>query len=302
MGLRSIMRLGLLGIGLAGLVLHGAAAAPADEIEALETAASAHVAAYSTLAADRTNLALRYRVLIEALTQRLKFGTVPKNPALVKNLQDAQAALAALGATTEPLGTLPAELTDDAAAANALARALRAAPPGPEADEAGRRALAARIAAASDTIDRALGQALEQRHKQSEMLKTEEQDLANLSQAIDAGHLPTADPTLADMLAPPQLMAPAAESEPPARPAGGPGRWVIEFGQFATEDDATFTMARLSIQGTPSRFIATRDKHGHAGFKVVTRGFPTREAAEAAAAALRRHDLHPSGVVEAAAR
>jgi cell division protein FtsN len=193
-------------------------------------------------------------------------------------------------------------LTDDAAAANALARTLHTVPASPGAAENDRTALAVRVAAASDTIDRALGQALEQRRTQSEMLKTEQQDLANLSQAIDAGHLPTADPTLADMLAPPQLMAPPAEGEPLARPAAGAGRWVIEFGQFATEDDATFTMARLSIQGTPSRFVAIRDKHGHAGFKVVTRPFPTREAAEAAAAALRHHDLHPSGVVEAAVR
>jgi cell division protein FtsN len=291
------MRLGLLGFGLACLVWHGAAAAPADQIEALETTASAHVAAFSTLAAERTNLALRYRALIESLTQRLKFGTAPKNPSLVKNLEEARAALATLGATAEPLSALSAELTDDAATANALARALHAVPASPDADEA---ALAVRIAAASDTIDRALGQALEQRRTQSEMLKTEQQDLANLSQAIDAGHLPTTDPTLADMLAPPQLMAPPAESEPAAHST--PGRWVIEFGQFATEDDATFTMARLSIQGTPSRFVAIRDKHGHAGFKVVTRPFPTREAAEAAAAALRHHDLHPSGVVEATAR
>ncbi|MGB8843932.1 MAG: SPOR domain-containing protein [Aliidongia sp.] len=296
------MRLGLLGFGLACMVWHGAVAAPADQIEALETTASAHVATFSTLAAERTNLALRYRALIETLTQRLKFGTAAKNPTLVNDLQDARAALAALGATAEPLSALSAELTDDAAAVNALARALRAAPASAEADEAGQGALAARIEAASETIDRALGQALEQRRKQSEMLKAEQQDLANLSRAIDAGHLPTTDPTLADMLTPPQLIAPPADNESAARPAGNPGRWVIEFGQFATEDDATFTMARLSIQGTPSRFVAIRDKHGHAGFKVVTRPFPTREAAEAAAAALRRHDLHPSGVVEAAAR
>jgi cell division protein FtsN len=301
MGFRSIMRLGLLGFGLACLVWHGAAAASADQVEALETTASVHVAAFSTLAAERTNLALRYRALVERLTQRLRFGTAPKNPTLVKSLEDARAALAALGATAEPLSALSVELTDDAAAANALARTLRAVPVSPEAEEPGQDALATRIAAASDTIDRALGQALEQRRTQTEMLKAEQQDLANLSQAIDAGHLPTTDPTLADMLAPPQLMAPPAEGEPPTRPAAGSGRWVIEFGQFATEDDATFTMARLSIQGTPSRFIAIRDKHGHAGFKVVTRGFPSREAAEAAAAALRRHDLHPSGVVEATA-
>jgi cell division protein FtsN len=296
------MRLGILGFGLACLVWQGAASAAADQIEALEATASAHIAAFSTLAAERTNLALRYRALIEILTQRLKFGTVPKNPTLVKDLADAHAALAALGATAEPLSALSAELTDDAAAANALARALRAAPTGAETDETGQGALATRIEAASETIDRALSQALEQRHTQTEMLKAEQQDLANLSQAIEAGHLPTTDPTLADMLTPPQLIAPPADNESAARAAGNPGRWVIEFGQFATEDDATFTMARLSIQGTPSRFVAIRDKHGHTGFKVVTRTFPTREAAEAAAVALRRHDLHPSGVVEATAR
>ncbi|MEA2754082.1 MAG: hypothetical protein QOJ54_371 [Aliidongia sp.] len=298
------MRLRLLGCGLVCLIFYGAAAEPVDEIEALEATAASHVAAFSTLAAERTNLALRYRALIETLTQRLKFGTVPKNPALIKDLQEAQKALAALGDTAEPLGTLSAQLTDDAAAANALARTPRAALAAPDADQARQRPLAARIAAASDTLDRALGQALEQRRKQGEMLKTEEQDLASLSQAIDAGHLPAtalADPTLAEMLAPPRLMA-QPDRDPVPHPAAGSGRWVIEFGQFTTEDDATFTMARLSIQGTPSRFIASRDKHGHAGFKVVTRGFPTREAAEAAAAALRHHDLHPSGVVAAAAR
>src|SRR6202035_1570890 len=126
-GIRSIMRLRLLGCGLVCLIFYRAAAEPVDEIETLEATAAAHVAAFSTLAAERTNLALRYRALIETLTQRLKFGTVPKNPALIKDLQEAQKALAALGDTAEPLGTLSAELTDDAAAANALARTLRAA-------------------------------------------------------------------------------------------------------------------------------------------------------------------------------
>src|ERR1700689_2225611 len=185
------MRLTLLGLGLAALAWCAVAEADvAGDIETLETAASAHLAAYSALDTERTNLALHYRALVEELSQRLKFGSAPKNPVLVKIWAEAQAALAALGNTAEPLATLSAELTDDAAGCNALSRTLRAALAGPGADEAGLRPLADRVATASDTLDRALGQALEQRRKQAEMLKTETQDLADLSQAIETGHLP----------------------------------------------------------------------------------------------------------------
>jgi cell division septation protein DedD len=296
------MRLTLLGLGLAALAWGGTAAADvAGDIETLEAAASAHVAAYSALDTERTNLALHYRALVEELTQRLKFGTAPKNPVLVKTLGQALAALAALGNTAEPLATLSAELTDDAAACNALSRSLRAALAGPGADEAGLRPLAARIATASDTLDRALGQALEQRRKQAEMLKAETQDLADLSQAIDTGHLPNgaADPTIADMLAPPSLMdAPASDTHAERRPEPEHGRWVVEFGVFGSEDDAGYIMARLSISGIQSRFMTQKDKHGRPQYKVLTHGFATRQAAESAAAEIGRHDLHPSGVVE----
>jgi|GEM_PF-6713517 hypothetical protein len=296
------MRLGLSCFALAVLAWCSAAGAdPAGDIETLEATASDHVASFSALDTERTNLALQYRASVEELAQRLKFGTVPKNPALLTALGQARAALAALANTGEALATISAELTDDAAAANALARGVRAALAASGADAAGLAPLAARIAAASDTIDRALGQALEQRRRQAAMLETETQDLANLSRAIDAGHLSaagTADPTLAEMLAPPSLMSPPGSEPPPERAPAEPGRWAIEFGVFQTEDDATFTMARLSIRGTQSRYVTSRDKRGHAVFKVLTRAYPTRAAAEAAAADLRRHDLHPSGVVE----
>jgi cell division septation protein DedD len=297
------MRLKRLCFGLAALAWGGGAAADtAGDIETLEAAASAHVAAYYALDGERSKLSLQYRALVEQLTQRLKFGTAPKNPVLLKDLQQAQAALAAFGNTADPLATLSATLTDDAARANALARDTRTALAAPGADEAQLRPLATRIAAAGDTLNRALGQALEQRLKQAETLKTDEQDLASLSHAVEIGHLPesgSTDPTIAEMLAPPKLMDPAPAPET-ARPAAAEaGHWAIEFGLFPSQDDAAYVMARLSLRGTPSRFTSARDKHGMPVFKVITRGFPTRAAAEAAAADLRRHDLHPSGIVEA---
>jgi len=298
--MRPIMRLKHLCFGLAALAWCGAAAAdPAADIEALEAAASSHVAAYSALDGERSKLSLQYRALVEELTRRLKFGSAPKNPALLKAWQQAQDALTALGDSGEKLAAVTADLTDDAARANALARGIRADLAAPGADESRLRPLAARIDAAHDSLDRSLGQALEQRRKQAETLKAGAQDLASLAKAIEAGHLPdsgTADPTIAEMLAPPKLMDPApAETAP--RPSAEPGHWVIEFGLFPTEDDAAYVMARLSIRGTPSRFAPTKDRRGHPAFKVLTRAYPTRAAAEAAAAELKRHDLHPSGVV-----
>jgi len=300
------MRLKGLFFGLAALAWCGVAAADtADDIEKLEAAAATHVAAYTALDSQRSKLSLQYRALVEGLGQRLKFGSAPKNPVLVKDLQQAQAALAALVNTAEPLATLSATLTDDAAQANGLARSTRAALAEPGADAAKLRPLAARIAAASDTLDHALAQALEQRQKQVETLKTGEVELASLSQAIDAGHLPdsgTTDPTIAEMLAPPKLMTATPTPEPVTRLPAETGRWVIEFGLFPSEDDAGYVMAQLSLRGTTSQFTPVRDRHGHAMFKVVTRGFASRTAAEAAVTELKRHDLHPSDIVELPAR
>jgi cell division protein FtsN len=292
---------------LAGLTLSGAAvAAPDGDIEKLEAAAAAHVAVYTALDNERSKLLLQYHALIGELTQRLKFGTAPKNPALQKLLQDAATALEALEQTADPLSTAAADLTDDAAQANALARDIRAALAEPGADTGKLRLLQDRIGAAGARLDRSLADALDARRKHEETIATARRELTELATAVDTGHLPeggTTDQALAEMLAPPKLMNPAtAAAEPAPRPAdphpsGDGSRWVIEFGLFQTEDDAGFVMARLSQTGTESHFTQTRDRLGHPAFKVVTRSFNSRAAAEAAAAEMKKHDLHPSGVV-----
>ena len=62
---------------------------------------------------------------------------------------------------------------------------------------------------------------------------------------------------------------------------------------------AAYVMARLSQRGTASHFVQVRDKLGHPAYKVMTRGYASRAAAETAAGELRKRDLHPNGVVEA---
>jgi hypothetical protein len=291
------MRLTLLRFGLAALVWAGAARADtAGEVENLEASAAAHVADFTALDAQRTNLSLQYRALIDRLTQRLKFGTAPKNPALEDLKRQAETVLTALGDMAGPLATAAADLTDDAARTNALARGMRSELAAPGADAAALQPLAARVAAASDTLDRMLGQALETRRKQAEMTKTETGALAGLSQAIEIGHLPAADrgdTSIAELLAPPQLI----QAQPTPTVATG-GRFVVEFGLFPAQDDAGFVMARLSILGVQSHFTTAKDKQGRPVYRVLTHGFATRPAAEAAAADLGRHDLHPSRVIE----
>ncbi|MEI9987336.1 MAG: SPOR domain-containing protein [Aliidongia sp.] len=290
-------------LGLVALILCKAAAAdPAADIETLEAAASSHVAAYGALDAQRSKLELQYRSLIEELTKRLSFGTAAKNPVLLKSWQQAQDTLAELGKTAEPLSAAAGDLTDDAAKANALGREIHAALAAPGADPAVLQPLAERITAASDRLDHSLAEALEQRRKQAATIKADEQELDRLAQAIDTGHLPdtgTADSTMADMLAPPRLMDPSAQPGPAApRAAAESGRWAVEFGLFPTVDDAGYIMAMLSQRGTASHFVQVSDRRGHPAFKVLTRGFASRSAAEAAATELKRHDLHPNGVVE----
>lgn len=305
------MRLKRLSMGLAALLgaaLAGAVALAAEfttDIDRLESEGAAHVAAYTALDTKRANLSLQYRGLVEQLTQRLTFGTVPKNPALLQDLAKAQTALTSLGTTAVPLTEAIEQLTDDASHINTLSRALRSALASPDTDASALQPLADRAAAASDTVYRTLAQALEQKQRQAETMKDEPQTLATLAQAIDAGKLPSADdPTIAEMLAPPRLMdAQAAYPLPgptaaPLRPLPDGGRWALEFGLFPTEDDAAFIMAKLSLRGTQSRFIAAKDPHGHAGFRVVTSAYASKAAAEAASAELTRHDLPPSHVVE----
>jgi cell division protein FtsN len=307
---RGAMRLKRLSCGLIALVgaaLAGAVALAAEfttDIDRLETDGAAHVAAYTALDTKRANLSLQYHGLVEQLTQRLTFGTVPKNSALQQDLAKAQAALTALGETAPPLTESIELLTDDASRINALSRALRSALAGPDTDKAALQPLANRAATASDTVYRTLAQALEQKQRQTETMKDEPQTLATLAQAIDTGKLPSADdPTIAEMLAPPRLMdaqgsaSPPPAAAPPRAPADN-GHWAIEFGMFPTEDDAAFIMAKLSLRGTQSRFLATKDRQGHAGFRVVTSGYASKAAAESAAAEFTKHDLPPSRVIE----
>jgi cell division septation protein DedD len=296
--------------GLAILLWAGAALAdPASDLEALEGTASAHAVTFAGFETEHTNAVLSYRSTVDQLNQRLRFGSTPNNPALVQSLQAARDALSGLGDKTQPLEDLTGQLVDDAARANVIAHDLRAALTELDANEPALHALDKRLTATKDKIYQLLGQALDERRKQADLLKTENQALTGLAQAVEAGKLPgdgTADAGLAAMLAPPALMAPPAPGAPPPAPSSGlqverpppAGRWSIQFGLFQNEDDAGYIMARLSTRGIQSHYLAEKDKRGHPAFKVVTRGFPTRAAAEAAAAEMGADDLHPSGVVE----
>jgi cell division septation protein DedD len=297
-----------------GLLWTGVALAdPASDLETLESATSAHSVTFAGFETEHTNVVLGYRSTVDTLIQRLRFGSTPNNPALVQSLQAARDALGNLGGKTQPLEDLTSQLVDDAARANAIAHDLRAASTELDANEPALQALAKRLAATTDKIYQLLGQALDERRKQADLLKTENQALTGLAQAVEAGKLPgdgTADAGLAAMLAPPALMAPPAPGASPAAPSSGTvpglqvehpppsGRWSIQFGLFQNEDDAGYIMARLSMRGIQSHYVPEKDKRGHPAFKVVTRGFPTRAAAEAAATEMGADDLHPSGVVE----
>ncbi len=284
------------------LACRPAAADPAADVEALEAAAANHVAAYAALDGQRSKLHEQFRSQVEDLTKRLRFGSAPNNPVLQKSLQQAKDALAAVDASAEALAAVTADLTDDAAKANALGRTLHAALSAADADKATLQPLADQVTAASDKLDHSLAEALEQRRKTPEQTKTDQATLDRLAKAVETGKLPdggTADSTLADMLAPPKLMDPAAPPPPPApHGAAETGRWIIEFGLFPSMDDAAYVMARLSQRGTTSHFVQVKDKLGHPAYKVLTRGYPSRSAAEAAAGELRKHDLHPNGVTE----
>lgn len=216
------MRLKLMCLALAALALCRIAPAWAEgDIEKLESAAATHVAVYQALDNERSKLLVQYHALTGELTQRLKFGTTPKNPALLKILQDAQTALQALDRTGDPLSSAAADLTDDAAQANALARDIRSdlASAGTGPDAARRRVLADRIAAAGNRLDHTLADALDARRKHEETMGSAKRELTELAAAIDMGHLSeggTTDQALAEMLAPPKLMAPdAAPAAPP---------------------------------------------------------------------------------------
>jgi len=288
---------------LALLVCHPARAEPAGDVEALEAAAAGHVAAYAALDAERGKLHEQFRADVEELTKRLAFGTAPNNPALQKSLQQAKDVTTTLDGTAEALAAAAGDLTDDAAKANALGRTLHAALTAPGADPAALQPLADRVTAASDKLDHSLADALEERRKIPEQAKADAATLDRLAKAVEVGKLPdggTADSTMADMLAPPRLMDPAATSM--SAPAShGPtetGHWSIEFGLFPNVDDAGYVMSKLSQRGTDSQFVQVRDKLGHPAYKVRTRSYATRAAAEAAADDLRKHNLHPNGVVE----
>ena len=295
------MRGGWLCFGVLVLLLcRPALADPAGDVEALEAAAANHVAAYAALDDQRSKLHEQFRSQVEELTRRLSFGTAPNNPVLQKSLQQAKDALAAVDATAEALAAATADLTDDAAKANGLGRTLHAALAAQGADKTALQPLADQVTAASDKLDHSLAEALEQRRKIPEQAKADQATLDRLAKAVEAGKLPeggTADSTLADMLAPPKLMDPAAPALVP-HGAAETGRWAIEFGLFPNVDDAAYVMARLSQRGTASHFVQVRDKLGHPAYKVMTRGYVSRAAAETAAGELRKHDLHPNGVVE----
>jgi hypothetical protein len=297
------MRGGWLSCGLLVLLLcRPALADPAGDVEVLEASAAGHVSAYTALDAARGKLHEQFRTDVEELTRRLSFGTTPNNPVLQKSLQQARDALAALDTSADALAAATADLTDDAAKANQLGRTLHAALTAQGADKAPLQPLADQVTAASDKLDHSLAEALEERRKTPEQAKADQATLDRLAKAVETGKLPdggTADSNMAEMLAPPRLMDPAAASQPP-HGAAETGRWVIEFGLFPNVDDAGYVMAQLSRRGTPSRFVQVRDKLGHPAFKVVTRTYPSRADAEKTAAELRKHDLHPSGVVEGA--
>jgi len=294
------MRGGWLCFGLLVLLLgRPALADPAGEVEALEAAAANHVAAYSALDGQRSKLHEAFRGQVEELTKRLSFGTAPNNPVLQKSLQQAKDVLATVEATAEALAAVTADLTDDAAKANALGRTLHAALTAQGADKAAVQSLADQVTAASDKLDHSLAEALEQRRKIPEQTKADQATLDRLAKAVEAGKLPdagTSDSVMADILAPPKLMDPAAP--PPAHGPAETGHWAIEFGLFPNVDDAAYIMARLSQRGTTAHFVLVRDRLGHPAYKVLTRGYASRAAAGAAASELRKHDLHPNGVVE----
>jgi cell division protein FtsN len=304
------MRAGWLSFGLLALLLcrpawiDSARADPAADVEALEASAANHVAAYVALDGERSKLQEQFRAIVEELTKRLSFGTAPNNPVLQKSLQQAKDALASVDATTDALAAATADLTDDAAKANTLGRTLHAALAVPGADKAALQPLADQVTAASDKLDHSLAEALELRRKMPEQAKTDEATLDRLAKAVETGKLPesgTSDATMADMLAPPKLMDPGGAPPEPSHGTAETGHWAIEFGLFPSVDDAGYVMARLSQRGTTSHFVQVRDKLGHAAYKVVTRTYASRAEAEQAAAELRKHDLHPSGVVEAPA-
>lgn len=301
----------------AGLLWPGAVRAdPASELEALEASASTHAVTFAGFETDHTNAVLGYRATVDTLNQRLRFGSTPNNPALVQSLQAARDALSSLGEKTQPLEDLTSQLVDDAGRANIIGHDLRAALTELDANEPALHAIDKRLTSTKDKIYQLLAQALDERRKQADLLKTETQALTGLAQAVETGRLPgdgTADAGLAAMLAPPALMAPpapgASGSGVPAPSSGTvsglqverpppAGRWSIQFGLFQNEDDAGYIMARLSMRGIQSHYLPEKDKRGHPAFKVVTRGFPTRAAAEAAVTEMGAYDLHPSGVVE----
>jgi cell division protein FtsN len=276
-----------------------ALADPAADVEALEAAAASHVAAYSALDTQCGKLHEAFRSDVDELTKRLSFGTAPNNPVLQKNLAQAKDALTALDAASEALAAAASDLTEDAAKANGLGRTLHAALTAKDADKSTLQPLADRVTAASDKLDHSLAEALEQRRKIPEQAKADQATLDRLSKAVETGKLPeggASDSTMADILAPPRLMDPSAP--PPPRGPAEAGRWVIEFGLFPNQDDAGYVMMQLTLRGMDARKVAVRGKQGRTDYKVLTRAYPSRAAAEAAVTELRKHHLFPSGVAE----